>query len=287
MALKEVGIRGIAIDGVEGDVWLTACTGVPEVIKNRKNQEVAKLEIYVTGLEHPFGGYFPVNSSLGKTLQKFADDNKMVSVLFEQKRKNKKKLPKEEYEKSIIELRDTPEHAKETTVKIVGGILDWSSKKWIVSPEATLIEDKIPENWTNELIQKSVEQSFNNIEFAPVDETPKPVMTQDKDKNFCLINFYMFVKDMEDKYSYELSDERRKLVAHKLLLLADGFQKKFTGALVPNYKDYSHTRARGLVFQISERFVPLDNRVKTDDGLNSIMKEILSIGVNLLSWNLN
>ena len=49
MALKEVGIRGIAIDGAEGDVWLTACTGVPEVIKNRKNQEVAKLEIYVTG----------------------------------------------------------------------------------------------------------------------------------------------------------------------------------------------------------------------------------------------
>ena len=73
--------------------------------------------------------YFPVNSSLGKTLQKFADEEKMISVLFEQKRKNK--IPEEEHNKSIVELRDTPEHAKETTIKIVGGILDWSNKKWI------------------------------------------------------------------------------------------------------------------------------------------------------------
>jgi len=112
-------------------------------------------------------------------------------------------------------------------------------------------------------------------------------MTQDKDKNFCLINFYMFVKDMEIKHSYELTEERRRLVSHKLLLLADGFQKKFTGAVLPNYKDYSHTRARSLVFQISERFVPLDNRTQTDEGLNQIVKEILTIGIDLLNWNLN
>ena len=285
MALKEVGIRGITADGANGNVWLTACTGVPEIVKNRKNQDVAKLEIYVTGLEHPFGGYFPVNSSLGKTLQKFADEEKMISVLFEQKRKNK--IPEEEHNKSIVELRDTPEHAKETTVKIVGGILDWSDKKWLISPESTVIKDRIPEEWTSELIQKSVEQSFDNIEIAPVEEVPRPVMTQDKDKNFCLINFYMFVKDMEIKHSYELTEERRRLVSHKLLLLADGFQKKFTGAVLPNYKDYSHTRARSLVFQISERFVPLDNRTQTDEGLNQIVKEILTIGIDLLNWNLN
>lgn len=282
MSLKEVGIRGIVVPSKLGNSWITGATGVPFIEKNRKNPDVANLKIEVPGLEYPFSGYFPISSKIGKALQHFADEEKMITVAFEQKKKNK--LPEDEANKDITELRDTPEHAKKTTVKTVAGIYDYNKDSWIFTDEASFSGKDISDDWTNELVQKSQDVDFDLGDLAPSEIVPKPNVPQSVDKQSFLINYYMFVKDMETKYDYELSDERRKLISRKLLKIADGFQQKMTGLPVPNYKDYSHTRARQLVFQVAERFVLLDKSVETDEGLQSIIKGIVSYGLNLLNW---
>lgn len=282
MSLKEVGIRGIAVPSKLGNSWITGATGFPLIEKNRKNPDVSNLKIAIPGLEYPFSGYFAVASKIGKALQHFADEDKMITVIFEQKKKNK--LPEDEANKDITELRDTPEHAKKTTVKTVAGIYDYNKNTWIFTDEASFNGKDIPSDWTNELIQKSQDVNFDLGDLAPTEDIPKPNVPQSVDKQSFLINYYMFVKDMETKYGYELTDERRKLISRKLLKIADGFQQKMTGLPVPNYKDYSHTRARQLVFQVTERFIILDEKVQTDEGLQEIVKGIISYGLNLLAW---
>lgn len=278
MALKEVGQKGVVASGTNGEVWLTSCTGFPDVTIQKKNSDVSHLSIDIPGLDYPFSGYFPTNSSMGNVLSKFSENKMLLTVLFEQKRKKDidRNIP-------INELRPTPEIAKANTVKIVAGIYDWKENKWILSDESTVTE--VPQDWTNELIKRSLENDFNEDSFVPIVEAPKPVVTVETDKSFFLINYYMFVKDMETKFEYELSDERRRLIARKLLILADAIQQKTTGIPIPNYKDYSHTRARGLVFQVFERFVNLDKRVETDEGLNNIMKSGMEMVTSLLNWS--
>lgn len=279
MTLKEVGQKGIAVMGTNGEVWLTAATGYPEITIQKKNNDVSHLSISIPGLEFPFSGYFPTNSSMGKILNDFQEKENLISVLFEQKRKKNvdSSIP-------IQDLKPDTRTAKENTVKTVGGLYDWKSNKWVTSEESNIILENIPSEWTMEFVNRSLEKEFTEDSFVPEVELPKPVTSTDVDKSFLLTNYYMFVKDMEIKYNFNLSDERRRLVARKLLLLADGIQQLTTGIQIPNYKDYSHTKSRGLVFQVIERFVPLDQSIETDEGLNSKLKEAMTLAKSLLQW---
>lgn len=280
MALLEVGIKGgKALKGIKGESWVTAATGYPEIVTLRNNNDVREIKIYIPNLKYPFSGFYSTQSDFNKVFERAVEEKTMLTMLFEQKRK--KDIP---VDIPIADLRKTPELAKEKTTKTVLAIYSYKMGKWVMSPEATLTAEDIPEDWTKTIIAMSQKEDFELDSFDEPKQMPR-VYTQDiYENNLLLINFYMFVKDQEIKYEYELPEERRKLIAQRMLSFANLIQQQITGANFNNIKDYSHTKARGLVFQVIERFYPLDSSALTDDGLNNIFKNAVVKALELLKW---
>ena len=283
MSLKPALVQGIAIPSHSGGSWITGSTGTPILEKSRKTPDMARLIIEVPTMKFPYYGWVSLNTKIGQALIKMEESQSLVTAIFEQKRKDS--ISEEMKSKDITELRANSEIANENTIKVLAGIYDYSSKKWLLTDNASFDEKAIPDSWTSTLIHNSQDVDFSLEDLAPKDITPKPVIPQSVDRQSYLINFYMFIKGQELKYGYELTDERRKLIATKLLKMADGFQQKVTKLTTPNYKDYSHTRARQLVFQVLENFVHLDEKVTTDEGLKTVLNESIKLGLSLLSWN--
>ena len=104
------------------------------------------------------------------------------------------------------------------------------------------------------------------------------------DKSQVLLTLYYSVVDYGLKNGFELSEEQYRTVATKMLKLCDEIQKVILGSDQVDYRDYSHVRARYLVFSYAEKIEPL-----TADVLNNIngwLSRCLAKSKEIIEWSM-
>lgn len=237
-----------------GEISTYFVCGKPELIatKNPKSFMV-KIEINLT--DKPFSGYLFSDSVLYQLIQKAIETDSYVLLRFEKVRKKNVDI-----NIPILNLCKDLNIAKENINKYVAGIYDFNFNKWVLNDNALgKVEDDdesvkaLIEKARSGMTQENVntELFFNTVSNEPAEV--KPVTPKNFDKQNALITFYFFIIDCEKKYNYTLDDKQRKVLAKKILDVADNIQKLILNSNQINYKDYSHTRARFLIFSFEEK----------------------------------
>lgn len=268
---------------LNGEISTFFVCGKPEIIAT-KNPKSFMVKIAIALTDNPFSGYLFSDSIIYQLIQKAIETDSYVLLRFEKIRKKNVDI-----NIPILDICKDLNIAKQNINKNVAGIYDFNSNKWILNDTALgKVEDD--DETVKALIEKarsgmSQENINTEIFFNTVSNTPvevKPVTPKNFDRQNALITFYYFIIDCEKKYNYNLDDNQRKVLAKKILDVADNIQKLILNSNQVNYKDYSHTRARFLVFSFEEKIKNL-----TENELHNIKDWQLSCynsAKDLIAW---
>ena len=242
---------------LNGEISTYFVCGKPEIIATT-NPKSFKIEIKIALTDNPFSGYLFSDSIVYQLIQKAIETDSYVLLRFEKVRKKEVdvNIP-------ILEISKKIDIAQKNINKYVVGIYDFKNNKWILNDNAlgNVEEDDetvkaLIEKARSGMTQENINaETFFNVNTSNENEFVeiKPVVPKNFDRQNALITFYYFIIDCEKKYNYTLNDNQRKVLAKKILDVADNIQKLILNNNQVNYKDYSHTRARFLVFSFEEK----------------------------------
>lgn len=243
--LKEAYLKHeVVINNLGEEVIIYGTTSVPIVDKKEKT---ASIQIKTNQATHFHTGHIGITNEIFPIIEQAANEKRMVALLFEQRRKKTipGNIPIEE-----VKGDNNLAQAKKNTIKILTGVYDFNNKKWIYSFDASFTEEtETMKQW----VHNSEGHSYENF----FEEKAKPIKTTELfDKQQHLIMFYHNLKNTE--YGKVMTDEELKKSSETLLKLSGLGQLYSTGANEINMKDYTHTRARGMVLSIVETTYPLN-----------------------------
>lgn len=106
----------------------------------------------------------------------------------------------------------------------------------------------------------------------------------DKNGQQHLYTMYFAVNEFEKKNNFTFEEEEKRFIATILLQIADKIQMRITGLNNPNYKEYSHTTSRQILFNMIEDEFPITEELKEKENVKNWANNILKKSYNLIDW---
>lgn len=243
--------------------------GLEETGKNN-----LKVTIKVPTAKYNFSGFLNDNTPVANLLKQAKEKDVPICVRIERKRK-KNADPTAD----IADLTKTPELGRENVVWIVAGVFNFSTSEWILTDDAVSNPEEDPDYVMKEI--KSA--SYSTSGFFESD-TPR-LQTTDKDwKANHLISMFTYASEHNLENEIGLNTEQLKILATYMLKAVDQLQMKAKGIEAPNYNDYSHTKARGMLFSWM-RLNPLSKDIMTQKGaFNQWISRFLEENLEIWNW---
>lgn len=275
MKLNEFFTGASSLMGKRGDIHVSVASGIPRIVTNKKGS--MKIEVQPSTAQRPIGGYIHEDSIVGKILVKAAEDGHHVLLRTEKQRK--KNIAEEKLSIPMSELSKDMNSGRENVINAIVGVYNFTDKSWVLSGN-----EFDPANDPDNLKYaptKALELGVDPDSFfvEPQVKIPNP---KGFDYQQALITIYYYVIQLEKKYEYELKEDMRRNISIKLLALADEIQKVIKQADVVDYRDYSHTRARYLVFNYEEYISNLNK--ENLKNLGPWLKDALTHSKEILNW---
>lgn len=234
--------------------------GKVESFKEAKNDNV-KVSLEVTGAKYPFSGFMNDNNPAAEIIKEAKERDETIAIRFERKRFSKidPTIP-------IKELTANAQIAAKNIVWVVAGVYDFNNKDWILTNDAVSNPDEDPSSVKKDLNSAvfSTNEFFNNPE-----ETKTPVRRTNSDKDWQirhLVSMFTYVSEHNMENKLGLEPKKLKFLAKYMLRGVDQLQVKVMGEPRPNYSDYSHTKARGMLFSWM-RINPLSKEIMSSKKL--------------------
>lgn len=234
-----------------------------------------KTVLKVPGAKYDFSGFMNDNNPVADLLKQAKELNAPIAVRFEKKRK-KDADPKA----TMTELTVDSNTARDNIVNIVAGVYNYSTKEWILTDDAVSNPAEDPAH----VVQELEAASYSTANFFESDK-PKRIVTTDKDQKVNhLISMYNFAAEHNLENEIGLKDEFLRILAGLMLKACDQLQMKMKNLDAPNYSDYSHTKARGMLFSWM-RVNPLTQETITKKGaFNEWINQFLTENQELYEW---
>lgn len=233
-----------------------------------------KATIKVPTAKYDFSGFLNDNTPVSNLLKQAKEKDVPICVRIERKRK-KNADPTAD----IADLTKTPELGRENVIWIVAGVFNFSTSEWILTDDAISNPEEDPDYVMKEI--KSA--SYSTSGFFQSD-APR-LQTTDKDwKANHLISMFAYASEHNLENEIGLNTEQLKILAIYMLKAVDQLQMKAKGVEVPNYNDYSHTKARGMLFSWM-RLNPLSKEIMTQKGaFNQWISRFLEENLEIWNW---
>mgnify|MGYP001157841176 FL=1 len=233
-----------------------------------------KATIKVPTAKYDFSGFLNDNTPVSNLLKQAKEKDVPICVRIERKRK-KNADPTAD----IADLTKTPELGRENVIWIVAGVFNFSTSEWILTDDAISNPEEDPDYVMKEI--KSA--SYSTSGFFQSD-APR-LQTTDKDwKANHLISMFAYASEHNIENEIGLNTEQLKILAIYMLKAVDQLQMKAKGIDVPNYNDYSHTKARGMLFSWM-RLNPLSKDIMTQKGaFNQWISRFLEENLEIWNW---
>lgn len=234
-----------------------------------------KTVLKVPGAKYDFSGFLNDNNPVADLLKQAKELDAPIAVRFEKKRK-KDAAPKA----TMAELTVDSNTARDNIVNIVAGVYNYSTKEWILTDDAVSNPAEDPAH----VVQELEAASYSTANFFD-SERPKKIVTTDKDQKVNhLISMYNFAAEHNLENEIGLKDEFLRILAGLMLKACDQLQMKMKNLDAPNYSDYSHTKARGMLFSWM-RVNPLTQETITKKGaFNEWINQFLTENQELYEW---
>lgn len=275
MKLKEIFKTKLIVGSPGGELELSFASGIPE--KEVKKNGAVNIKVHPQSADRPLNGYSNESEVIMRIINLSIEKNKPILLRFEQVRKKDidPTIP-------IADLKRTMDEGRKNTIKRCVGVYDYNNNKWILSTEAQSDPDQDPAD-VAAVIRGAIDVDVDEGTFFQ-EKKPFIPLTEKFHKNQQVITMYFFVKEQETKHGFELTEDRRLEVAKLSLIVANKIQQHITKSDYVNYNGYEHTRARAMVFNMTEHFYPLTKDiVESDDKLKDWVANILVNSTRLLN----
>lgn len=262
----------IAMTADGWDTKVEIQSGKIQDIKEGKNSNgMYNVSVKADNTDYGISGW--INSDRDKAIFKIIEEAKKrdenVVVRVERQRiKEEDKNP----EISIQEIANSPNKTSRLARKVTGVYLP-NKKKWLLTVDKYSDPEEDPES-TQKLIKyinDTWEETSNAASVSDddivelfegtVEEAPEPIII--KGKPFDLLQnkmtMYFFALELFQKAELDYTEEQVKKIALALGVIADKIQEMMVGLIKPG--DYSHTRARFVMFRVIETMLPLNSEV--------------------------
>lgn len=277
MKLKEMFKSYGSIPTNKGDVLLTIASGIPTITGKGKS---VKITVQPETAKRPISGYLLTDSDAFKIIEIAEQEGHHVMLRFEKQRKKKVdvNIP-------IAELCKTLDDGRENVFNTCVGVFNYKTKQWVLAgnfADATLDPDVVVADAM--FAYNNADESVDVDKFftEPQQRAPKVYNPNYFDKQQQLFTFYFFIRMCANKYGYTLKEEQIRDMAKRVLQLSDLLQKEIRQSEVVDYKDYSHNRARYLVFSFEEHVKNLNQEeIKNFKGW---LKSCYDFSKNLIVW---
>lgn len=234
-----------------------------------------KCIVKVPGAKFDFNGFLNDNTPVANLLKEAKEKELTVCARFERKRKKNADPTKD-----ISELTSSMDVARDNVVWITAGVFNFGTEEWILTDDAVSNPDEDPDNVLPEI--KSA--SYSTEGFFESNNTPK-LQTSDLDwKANHLLSMHSYATEHNIDNSIGLKANEIKVLAIYMLRAVDQLQMKVKNIPGPNYNDYSHTKARGVIFSWM-RQNPLSREIMDEQGgFTKWITRFLEESIALWAW---
>lgn len=264
--------------------------GVPKL--EQKGGESYLVSSLMENDKYPKSGYFHAQHQQEVLEILKAAEEKDIPVVMRFEREYREDSPEDA---KIEDYQDGGRYYKERTrhiAKVLAAIYNPAKKEWLRLQIISEPEDDPPEvaEFLNRVLEGDQSVDINEDDFLAtpkVKENFQPALPRswEMDKIYVIHALYFFVKLIEKRYEYELSEEQRRKLTLGLLNLSNAIQQMLVPNLIsPNYRDYSHTKARHILFN-SEEFVHPLTEDETKD-IKGWVKKVFETSKDLVEWSL-
>jgi len=231
-----------------------------------------KAVVRVSGAKYDFAGYINANEPVAELLAQAKEKDMIVCVRFDKKRK-KKADPLASISDLIVDQRT----AKENIVNVVSGIYNFSTNEWILTGDAVSNPEEDPANVLTEI--KNASYSVDGF-FT----SSKKVQGNPDEKANHLLSIYTFMSEYNAKKELGLDVKYLKSMAVYMLNAVNKVQMQVYGLEEVNYKDYSHTKARGMLFAFIHANLLTKEIITTRGSFVGYLDRFISESVEIWNW---
>lgn len=269
---KEVIINGVSVrPETKTSIAIGKVFALEEAGKNN-----LKAVVKVSGAKYNFTGFLNDNNPVAELIKKAKEEDLVIAVRFEKKRKKNvdPAIP-------IEELLVNASVAKDNIVNIVAGIYSFNTNEWLLTDDAVSDPAEDPSSVMNVL--NSVCYNTNDFFSRPVSYVDKVTTDNDWKANH-LISMYNFGAEHNLENDIGLEVNALKALATYMLKACDQLQMQIYELQSPNYNDYSHTKARGMLFSWM-KLNPLSKEIMSKKGgFNEWITRFLNESLDLWKW---
>ena len=234
-----------------------------------------KVTVKVPGAKYDFSGFLNDNTPVANLIKEAKEKGVAICVRLERKRK-KNADPTAD----IKDLTASSDIAKENIVWIIAGVYNFGTSEWILTDDAV----SNPEEDPAYVLAEMKSAAYSTEGFFESNNAPK-LQTTDLDwKANHLLSMFAYASEHCQENEVGLKIAELKVLAIYMLKAADQLQIKAKNIPAPNYNDYSHTKARGMLFSWM-RLNPLSREIMDEKGgFNKWIKKFIEEGVELWNW---
>lgn len=269
----------------EQETYVEIVSAVPVINDNGKDS--VKVNGTADGAQYGYSGYVNKKYSNGvyDVLEQAQKEKRYVIMRFEKMRKadSDPSLTIEEVTKDMTTGRNN-------VFNVLTAIYNVNTGEWIhtgnkvsdVSEDPALVQD-----WLDRYVLNGSETVDADEFFAEKETKKAPFVPKgpEYEKSQQLLTMFFFVRGEADKYEIRLPESTNKRLAKATLALADKVQLRLTGIEAPNYGDYSHTRARFLLFHVIENILPMKSVIDGSKDLKDWGSAVLKEAYSLIEWS--
>lgn len=232
-----------------------------------------KCTVKVAGAKFDFSGFINDNSPVTNLLKQAKEKDVPVCVRFERKRK-KDADPLAD----IMDITKDASIARDNVIWITAGVYNFSNSEWILSDDAVSNPAEDPS-----YVRIEIEASSYSTEGF-FSDAPKVSNTDKDQKANHLVSMFTYASEHNKDNNLDLKVEELKILAIFMLKACDGLQVRAKNIPEPNYRDYSHTKARGMLFSWM-RINPLTIEImRTKGEFNKWISRFLEENTAIWEW---
>lgn len=238
-----------------------------------------KLTLKVSGAKYDFSGFLNDNTPVAGLLKQAKEEDLVICARFEKKRKKgvDPTLP-------IADITVDASTAKDNIVKVVSGVYNFNTEEWILTDDAVSNPAEDPANVKTELDNASYSTEGFFSSTSTSSSAPKVPTTDVDRKANHLISMYSYASEHNQENKLDFDDNALKILASYMLTACDQLQMKSYSLEAPNYSDYSHTKARGMLFSWM-KLNPLSKEIMTTKGaFNTWITRFLTESSDIWAW---
>lgn len=230
--------------------------------------------VKVPGAKFDFSGFLNDNTPVANLLKQAKEKDVAVCVRLERKRKKGVDPTLD-----IMEITKTPELGRDNVIWIIAGVYNFGTSEWILTDDAVSNPAEDP-SYVKDEIESA---SYSTAGFFQSD-APK-LKTTDKDwKANHLISMFTYASEHNLDNEIGMKIPELKVLAIYMLKAVDQVQMKAKNIAAPNYNDYSHTKARGMLFSWM-RVNPLSREIMSaKGGFNKWISRFVEESLAIWNW---